>query len=176
MHSRVVGGVHARAKSRRCTVSPANRFERAKQCAAMAYHGPLSSPLPLPRARGTSSRENERGAGATSDSIELFHPIGPVLLPSGGGISGAREGQRERWGGERNAEKTTRTRTKGRKKEEQEENHSTFYTSGYCIRIYYNLRIPEESDSGREGLGGKGRGDTVSRVDGREIDEEDRCS
>lgn len=35
------GSIHARAKSRRCTAC--HRFERAKQCAAMAYHAPSSS-------------------------------------------------------------------------------------------------------------------------------------
>lgn len=65
-----------------------------------------------------------------------------------------------------------RTRTKGRiRRRRKRENHSTFYTSGYCIRIYYNLRIPEENDcGGRWGATGRWMG-TVSGQDGREIDE-----
>lgn len=120
----------------------------------MAYRGPSSS----------RSRYFISGEAGRSDSIELFHPIGPVLLPSGGGRdigSRAREKDKERrGGGERNAEKTTRTRTKGRIKKNKKKPLDVFYTSsGYCIRIYYNLRIPEEEkDCG----GGRGGGHTVS--------------
>lgn len=42
--------------------------------------------------------------------------------------------------------------------------HSTFYTSGYCIRIYYNPRIPEENDSERRA--GSGRGGRSGRAAG----------
>ena len=78
------------------------------------------------------------------------------------------------------AEETRRrqqTRTKGRRRRRRRrrrrirESHSTFYTSGYCIRIYYNLRIPEENDPGVRGTGTGRRTGTVSREDGREIDE-----
>lgn len=82
------------------------------------------------------------------------------------GTKGKRTGQGE------GTRRRQRTRTEGRiRRRRKRENHSTSYTSGYCIRIYYNLRIPEENDcGGRWGATRRWMG-TVSEQDGREIDE-----
>lgn len=129
-----------------------------------ARRWPITPPPPSSRSRYFISGERE-SRGSWSDSIELFHPIGPVLLPSGGGggggggISEAGRERRIERRGERNAGEDKADKDEG--KEERgirRKPLSTFYTSGYCIRIYYNLRIPEESDSGRRGTSGEGRG------------------
>lgn len=94
----------------------------------MAYRGPSSS----------RSRYFISGEGGRSDSIELFHPIGPVLLPSGGGRdigSRAREKDKERRGGggakrgEDDADKD-----EGKDKEEQEETTRRFL---YLLRLLH---------------------------------------
>lgn len=105
--------------------------------------------------------------------MNYFIPSAPSFFrAAAAGISEAARERRIKSGGERgggrNAEKTTRTRTKGRIKKNKKKPLDVFYTSsGYCIRIYYNLRIPEEEKD----CGG-GRGGGTHRFDGREMDEE----
>lgn len=104
----------------------------------------------------------------STDSIELFHAIDAVVLTSGVYRKPPpwrrrlprllwlprRRRRREREKSDEDEKEThdeggdTRTRTKRNKnKKKTGADHSTFYTSGYCIRIYYNPRIPEENDS-----------------------------
>ena len=122
----------------------------------------LSRPLPLPRARGTSSRGNERAGALGAIRLNYFIPSVPSFFRAAAAVAAAGYRPREKDGesaGERNAGEDKADKDEG--KEERgirRKPLSTFYTSGYCIRIYYNLRIPEESDSGRRGTSGEGRG------------------
>lgn len=90
-------------------------------------------------------------------------------IKSGGEWRG--EGEEEKRG-EDDADKD-----EGKDKEEQEETtRRSIPPPGYCIRIYYNLRIPEEEKDCEEGLG---RRDAPFRRkrDGRgKNDEEDHCA
>lgn len=61
--------------------------------------------------------------------IELFHAIVVVVFLNGRIRS-------HRW--------QQRRMMRGKRRSIKKEDHWTVYTSGYCIRIYYNLRNPEE--------------------------------
>lgn len=160
-----------RPKSR-CNSVTDRQFERAKQCAAMGYHGESRSRYFISGRRP-----------ATRDSIELFHAIGAVVPPTGvyrkpllqrvaegsnGDGTGAEKERRKRATSERRRVEDNGQGRRGIRIRRKRENHSTFYTSGYCIRIYYNLRIPEENDSGRElGARSGGRAPFRGKTEGR---------
>lgn len=96
-----------------------------------ARRWPITPPPPFSRSRYFISGERE-SRGSWSDSIELFHPIGPVLLPSGGGgggggISAAREGWRERWGEKRGRRQGGQGRREGRKRNKKKTTLDVLY-------------------------------------------------
>lgn len=125
----------------------------------MPYRG---APLP----RGTSSRE-KRGEAIR---LNYFIPSAPSFFRAAAAAAGISEAARERriksggeWRGEGEEEKRGEDdadKDEGKDKEEQEETtRRSIPPPGYCIRIYYNLRIPEEEKD----CGGAGEeGHTVS--------------
>lgn len=116
-----------------------------------------------------------------ADSIELFHPIGPVLLPSGGdggGGGGISEAGRERRIKSEGRETRRRQRGQGRREGGKRNKKKTARRSippatAYAFIIIYEFPRRAILD-GRDQRGGGA--DTISRVDGREIDEEDHSS